>query len=147
MTIRFLRQGALALLLGLATFWLPDAAHATDVWVNTGSGVYHCPGTQYYGNTKRGTYLSESEAISRGYRAAHNRACSPGEATAARSGPQQFLAPRNAAPEVKVWVNTGSHVYHCPGTRYYGATKRGYFAAESEALSSGHRPAYGARCN
>lgn len=59
----------------------------------------------------------------------------------------QNLAPANQTADQKVWVNSGSHVYHCPGTRYYGATKHGYFTTESEAISSGNRPAYGARCN
>ncbi|MBN8802474.1 MAG: hypothetical protein J0H05_12530 [Stenotrophomonas acidaminiphila] len=47
----------------------------------------------------------------------------------------------------RVWINTGSHVYHCPGTRYFGATKQGRYATEAEAVASGNRPAYGARCN
>jgi hypothetical protein len=47
----------------------------------------------------------------------------------------------------RVWVNTNSGVYHCPGTRYYGNTKRGQYASEAEAISSGNRPAYGSRCN
>src|SRR5262249_17437060 len=28
------------------------AAHVWMVWVNTKSGVYHCPGTRYYGTTR-----------------------------------------------------------------------------------------------
>jgi len=43
---------------------------ATDVWVNLRSGAYWRPGTQYYGKTKQGKYMSESEAIKAGYHAA-----------------------------------------------------------------------------
>jgi hypothetical protein len=143
---KILRHGPLAFLLGLAAlFWSP--AWAADVWVNTSSGVYHCPGTQYYESTKHGAYLSESAAVSRGYRAAYNRPCSASEVGHARTQLIQSLAPAGTASGSKVWINTGSHVYHCPGTRYYGATKRGHFATEAEAISSGNRPAYGARCN
>ena len=47
---------------------------------------------------------------------------------------------------VKVWVNTNSGVYHCPGTRWYGKTKSGQFMTQREAQSKGYRPAYGAIC-
>ena len=47
---------------------------------------------------------------------------------------------------VKVWVNTNSGVYHCPGTRWYGNTKSGQFMTQREAQSKGYRPAYGAVC-
>ncbi len=40
------------------------------VWVNLDSGVYHYPGTRYYGKTKSGKYLSEAEAVKAGYHAA-----------------------------------------------------------------------------
>jgi hypothetical protein len=46
-----------------------------------------------------------------------------------------------------VWVNTGSQVYHCRGTRYYGATKAGYYATETKARANGARPAYGRPCS
>jgi hypothetical protein len=39
------------------------------VWVNTDSGIYHQPGTRYYGKTKQGKYMSEADAIKAGYRA------------------------------------------------------------------------------
>ena len=47
-----------------------QAHNATDVWVNTHSGKYFRAGSQWYGKTKMGENMSESEAISKGYRAA-----------------------------------------------------------------------------
>lgn len=135
-----------AILLQL-TLWTSVQAADVRVWVNSNSGVYHCPGAQYYGNTKRGEYLSEAAATTRGYRAAHNRPCSP---AATRANTENLTTNRSSQSVVensKVWINTGSHVYHCPGTRYYGTTKRGRYASESEANSSGNRPAYGNRCH
>jgi hypothetical protein len=41
-----------------------------QVWVNTRSGKYFHPNSQWYGKTKSGEYMSESEAIQKGYRAA-----------------------------------------------------------------------------
>jgi hypothetical protein len=49
-------------------------------------------------------------------------------------------------PEVKVWVNTNSGVYHCPGTRWYGKTKNGTYMTQAEAQKKGYRPAYGRVC-
>jgi hypothetical protein len=40
------------------------------VWVNTRSGVYWRRGTEYYGKTKQGKYMSERQAIRQGYHAA-----------------------------------------------------------------------------
>jgi S1/P1 Nuclease len=45
------------------------------VWVNTKSGAYHCPDTRWYGNTKNGEYMSESEAMKSGYHPAGGKAC------------------------------------------------------------------------
>jgi hypothetical protein len=57
------------------------------------------------------------------------------------------VTPQSAGnPTVKVWVNTDSGVYHCPGTRWYGNTKSGQFMTQREAQSKGYRPAYGAVC-
>ena len=53
---------------------------------------------------------------------------------------------QNEKKEVRVWVNTRSHVYHCPGTRWYGNTKQGKYISESEAQKEGDRPAYGRSC-
>ena len=47
--------------------------------------------------------------------------------------------------EVRVWVNTSSGVYHCPGTPWYGKTKRGKYMGEC-AIKDGNRPAYGKAC-
>lgn len=49
-------------------------------------------------------------------------------------------------PNVTVWVNTDSGVYHCPGTRWYGKTKYGRYMKQRAARANGYRPAYGAAC-
>jgi hypothetical protein len=49
-------------------------------------------------------------------------------------------------PDVKVWVNTSSKVYHCPGTRWYGKTKVGEYMTQKQAQEKGYRPAYGKVC-
>lgn len=57
-----------------------------------------------------------------------------------------FAPADQGKPDVKVWVNTASGVYHCPGTRWYGATKHGEYMTQAEAQKKGYRPAYGKVC-
>lgn len=82
--------------------------------------------------------------------------CVPIVATTAQAPTQSNIAPiysyaapmqaDQGNPDVKVWVNTASGVYHCPGTRWYGNTKRGEYMAQAEAQKKGYRPAYGKVC-
>jgi hypothetical protein len=44
--------------------------------LNTATNVYHCPGTQYYGKTKAGAYMTEDQAIAKGAHADHAKPCS-----------------------------------------------------------------------
>ena len=46
-----------------------------QVWVNTKTGAYHCEGTKYYGKTKAGEYMLESDAKAKGFHADHKKAC------------------------------------------------------------------------
>jgi hypothetical protein len=60
----------------------PAAATSTPgggpdkVWVNTTSKVYHCQADKWYGKTKQGEYMTESDAVAKGFRAEHGKACS-----------------------------------------------------------------------
>jgi hypothetical protein len=46
------------------------------VWVNSSTNVYHCYGSEFYGTTKAGKYMSEADAKSAGARPDRNKACS-----------------------------------------------------------------------
>jgi len=52
-----------------ATAPAPGGGHGL-VWVNTDSHVYHKEGSRFYGTTKKGKYMTESEAVKEGNRAA-----------------------------------------------------------------------------
>lgn len=45
------------------------------VWVNTKSGIYHCPNTPWYGDTRNGQYMTQREAQTKGYRPAYGIVC------------------------------------------------------------------------
>ncbi len=48
---------------------------SVSVWVNTDSGVYHCPGTRWYGKTKEGRFMTQKQAQGAGYRPAYGSVC------------------------------------------------------------------------
>ena len=49
-----------------------QSSESRQVWVNTATGVYHYPGTRWYGNTKQGKFMSEADVRAQGYRPARN---------------------------------------------------------------------------
>lgn len=126
---------------GTTAFAIPQAA---QVWVNSSSKVYHCPGTRYYGATKRGEYMTERQAQAAGVRPAGGRTCSP--SLERGSGVNPILSALSGKRGVRVWVNMSSHVYHCSSSSYYGNTKRGAYMTETEAQAGGNRPAHGEGC-
>lgn len=51
---------------------VPAPAEKDMVWVNSESKVYHKSSSRWFGKTKKGSYMKESEAISAGYREIKN---------------------------------------------------------------------------
>jgi hypothetical protein len=51
----------------------PPPAGSGMVWVNLDTKVYHREGDRWYGKTKNGKYMSESDAQAAGYRASKQK--------------------------------------------------------------------------
>jgi hypothetical protein len=59
---------------------------------------------------------------------------------------QTVKAPAQENPNAKVWVNTSSGTYHCPGTRWYGKTHQGQYLTQKDARDKGYHPSGGRPC-
>jgi hypothetical protein len=45
------------------------------VWVDPSSGLYHCPGTEWYGKRAGGKYITQKQAQLDGFHPAYQRPC------------------------------------------------------------------------
>ena len=73
-------------------------------------------------------------------------AAAPAKSTAASSSKTANTTPAPGGGAGKVWVNTSSNVYHCPGSKYYGTTKAGAYMSEADAKAKGAHPDHGQAC-
>jgi len=66
----------------------------------------------------------------------------PAQTAVRPTGAGEFATEAEAkyrCPNSVVWVNTESHIYHYPGTRNYGTTKKGAYMCEGDAQAAGDR--------
>jgi hypothetical protein len=80
---------------------------------------------------------------------------SPASATTAKARPEPAIdiaatqfkdeaaAKAHCPTDTVVWLNTAGKVYHLPGNRYYGATKKGAYVCKQDADHRGFRVARG----
>ena len=67
-------------------------------------------------------------------------------ATPAKSSKTATTTPAPGGGADKVWLNTSSNVYHCPGSKFYGTTKAGAYMSEADAKAKGAHPDHGQPC-
>jgi hypothetical protein len=139
-----MRKSLLSLALITGLFLPTGAIHAQD----TNKVTATCKdGTAFTGAKRSGACRGHGGVQSWG---AAEAATVPMNAPAQLATPAPTTSPRAAptpANNGQVWVNTDSHVYHCPGTRWYGKTKQGTYMSEAQAQAQGARPDHGKACS
>ena len=73
-------------------------------------------------------------------------ASTPPASTSAKSSKTASTTQAPGGGADKVWVNTSSNVYHCPGSKFYGTTKAGAYMSEADAKAKGAHPDHGQPC-
>ncbi|MEX3693338.1 DUF3761 domain-containing protein [Paraburkholderia sp. BR14263] len=54
---------------------MKPSAGAGQVWANETTHVYHCSTDKWYGKTHHGSYMSESDAVAKGFHPSHGHVC------------------------------------------------------------------------
>jgi hypothetical protein len=124
----------------------PASVKSATQGQGTGTVTATCKdGTAFTGTKRSGACRGHGGVQSWGAAAATIPMNAPAQLAtpAPRTSPRAAPAPANNG---QVWVNTDSHVYHCPGTRWYGKTKQGTYMSEAEAKAQGVRPDHGKAC-
>lgn len=136
-------QLGLALAIALSGAQSPRSAPAlsTRVWVNTETGVYHCPNSKLYGKTLDGEFMSEAQARGSGHHASRRNGCN-----GMRSPKRAPLPSTDRGTGTLVWVNTESGIFHCAGSAEYGMSKRGRYLRVADAEAADYRAASGRSC-
>ncbi|SRR6266849_1091251 len=52
-----------------------SAATIVKVWAHKKTGLYYCPDSKLYGKVKPGVYMTQEEALERGYQPAGQSSC------------------------------------------------------------------------
>lgn len=103
-------------------------------WLNTNSNSLHNASCKWYGNTKKGRYISEPDGMDCGICGGAHR-----KKTVVSASPKQKAGPKkDAVRKVRYWINSSSNVRHNSGCRYFGNTKRGYFTTDRAGRGCGN---------
>jgi len=136
--LRLLLVTFLSLLALLTPTPVGAAPQDQTVYVTRTGKKYHVAGCRYLRSSQIAMKLKD--AVNAGYTPCS--VCRP----PTLSEPGTSEASQAGNPDARVWVNTQSGVYHCPGMRWYGNTKHGEYLTQKQAREKGNRPAYGKPC-